>query len=73
MFGVPVHSVEPPERTMLLNSDLRRSRSVRLIESTMTWCTPGYSCPTSSGLNNISGARKRSVPSWRELGELEPQ
>ena len=32
----PVHNVDPPERTILLNSDFLRSRSVRLIESTMT-------------------------------------
>jgi len=52
--------VVPPERTMLLYRAERRSRSVRLMESTTRWCRPGDSRPIISGLKRISGARKRS-------------
>lgn len=38
-----MHNVEPPERTILLNKDFLRSRSVRLIESTMTYLVSGLS------------------------------
>lgn len=58
----PLVSVLPPDSTMLLYRDLRRSRSVRLMASTTIWCTPGYSSPIISGSNRISGARNRSVP-----------
>ena len=61
----PLQRVLPPLRTMFENKLLRRSRSTLLIESTTTWCTPAYSWPISSGLNRISGARKRSEPSYR--------
>jgi len=59
--------VVPPERTMLLYRAERRSRSVRLMESTTRWCRPGDSRPIISGLKRISGARKRS---WLILGYL---
>ena len=58
----PRVSVEPPDSTMLPNSDLRRSMSVREMASTIIWCTPGYSSPMISGSKRISGARKRSDP-----------
>lgn len=58
----PLHSVEPPDRTMFPNSDFRRSMSVRLMASTTIWCIPGYSRPISSGSNRISGAFHRSEP-----------
>lgn len=58
----PFVNVDPPDSTMLPYSDLRRSMSVRWIASTTIWCTPGYSSPMISGLNRISGARKRSAP-----------
>lgn len=61
----PLVSVLPPERTMLLYRDLRKSRSVRLIASTTIWCTPGYSRPIISGSNRISGARNLSAPICR--------
>lgn len=63
----PLQSVLPPLRTILENRLLRRSRSTLLIESTTTWWTPAYSWPISSGLNNISGARKRSGPSYKGI------
>lgn len=59
----PRHKVLPPLSTTFENKLFRRSRSTRFIESTTTWCTPAYSCPISSGLKRISGARKRSGPS----------
>lgn len=55
--GKFLHSVEPPERTMLRYNDLRRSRSVRVMASWTIWWTPGYSRPIISGSNRISGAR----------------
>lgn len=58
----PFVSVLPPDSTMLEYKSRRRSRSVRLIESTTIWCTPGYSRPMISGSKRISGARKRSAP-----------
>lgn len=58
----PFVKVLPPESTMLLYSDFRRSRSVRLMASTTIWCTPGYSRPMISGSKRISGALKRSAP-----------
>jgi hypothetical protein len=64
---LPRQRVLPPLSTMFENRFFRRSRSTRLIESTTTWCTPGYSCPIISGLNKISGARNRSEPSWFEF------
>lgn len=62
----PLHKVEPPERTILPKSALRRSISVRLIASTTIWWTPGYSRPIISGSKRISGARKRSGPIFFE-------
>lgn len=59
----PRHSVLPPLRTTFENRLLRRSRSVRFMASTTTWCTPAYSAPISSGLKRTSGARNRSGPS----------
>ena len=61
----PLVRVLPPERTMLEYRSLRKSRSVRLMESTTIWCTPGYSRPMISGSKRISGARKRSAPIYR--------
>ena len=67
----PFVSVDPPDSTMLPYSCLRRSISVRWIASTTIWCTPGYSRPISSGLNSISGARKRSGPSYPVGQQME--
>jgi hypothetical protein len=64
--GKFLHSVEPPERTILRYSDFRRSRSVRIIASWTIWWTPGYSRPISSGSKRISGARNRSCPTYRK-------
>lgn len=64
--GKFLHSVDPPDRTMLRYNDFRRSRSVRMMASWTIWCTPGYSRPMSSGSKRISGARKRSCPIYRK-------
>lgn len=58
----PLHSVDPPDSTMLANRDFRRSMSVLFMASTTIWCTPGYSRPIISGSKRISGARNRSTP-----------
>lgn len=55
--GKFLHSVDPPDNTILRYSALRRSRSVRVIASCTIWWTPGYSRPMSSGSKRISGAR----------------
>lgn len=74
----PLHNVLPPLRTMLEYKFFRRSMSTRVIESTITWCTPAYSIPMISGLKRISGARNFSAPSyfpnfenWNTLEKIE--
>lgn len=72
LVGLPLVSVEPPDNTMFPNSDLRRSRSVRLMASTTIWWIPGYSRPMISGSKRISGARKRSEPSYIPKHNISP-
>lgn len=61
----PLQSVDPPDSTTLEYSDFLRSRSARLMESTITWWIPRYSWPMSSGWNRISGALNRSAPNCK--------
>ena len=58
----PFVSVLPPERMMLLKSEERRSRSVRVMEVAIRDGIPGYSSPRSEGVKRTSGARNRGVP-----------